>query len=82
MSEELIKLIANNEEAKNKIITLFSNKYVLPQTISSIDFYKMIKLMSNQEILYCSYLYYMLSNYDTLTLESFDDETKKKRKNP
>ena len=80
MSEELIKLIANNEEAKNKIITLFSNKYVLPQTISSIDFYKMIKLMSNQEILYCSYLYYMLSNYDTLTLESFDDEIKKEEK--
>lgn len=67
MSEDLIKLIANNEEIKNKIILLFSNKYVLPpKNISPLDFYNMIKLMDDKEIICVSYLCYMIQNYDKL----------------
>ena len=82
MSEDLIKLIANNEEIKNKIILLFSNKYVLPpKNVSPLDFYNMIKLMDNKEIIYVSYLCYMIQNYDKLNSgvinEQQEQETKK-----
>lgn len=67
MSEELIKLIANNEEIKNKIIFFFSNKYVLPtKDVTPLNFYNMIKLMDYKEITYISYLCYMIQNYNKL----------------
>lgn len=67
MSERLIKLIANNEEIKNKIILVFSNPYVLPpKDVSALDFYKMIVLMDNKEITYLSYLCYIVQIYDQI----------------
>ena len=77
MSEELIKLIANDEDAKNKIIYLFSSEYVLPSDdVSQLDFYNMIKLMDNKEISYTSYLCYMIKNYDKLNSGILDIEEK------
>ncbi len=67
LSEDLIKLIANSDEIKNKIILLFSDKYVLPpRNVSPLDFYNMIKLMDEKEIIYVSYICYMIQNYDKL----------------
>jgi len=82
MSENLIKLIANNKEIKDKIIILFSNQYVMPpKNISPIDFYNMVKLMDNNEITYVSYLCYMIQNYDQLNAgvlnEKSNQEVKK-----
>ena len=65
MSDNLIKLIANNEDIRNKIVLLFSNKKVLlPKNVSPLHFYKMIKIMDEKEILYASYLCYIVQNYE------------------
>ena len=82
MSENLIKLIANNKEIKDKIIILFSNQYIMPpKNISPIDFYNMVKLMDNNEITYVLYLCYMIQNYDQLNAgvlnEKSNQEVKK-----
>lgn len=66
ISEDLIKLIANNPGIKEKIVLLFSNDYTLPNNISQENFYKMVKLMSKDEILYVSYLMYMIENYQDM----------------
>lgn len=81
LSEDLIKLIANNEEIKNKIILLFSNKYVIPpKNVSPLDFYNMIRLMDDKEIIYVSYLCYMFQNYDKLNSGAIDGQQEKETK--
>ena len=81
MSEELIKLIANNEKIKNKIVLLFSSEYILPsKDISPLDFYNMIKLMDIKEIICVSYLCYMLQNYDKLNSEVMSEQKGKEIK--
>lgn len=76
MSEDLIRLIANNKEVKEKIILLFSKEYILPSKgISPLDFYNMVKLMNNREIAYASYLCYMIQNYDQLRTEVNRDKS-------
>lgn len=81
MSENLIKLIANDEKIKNKFVNLFSNEYILPyKNMSPFDFFNMIKLLNNMEIMYLSYLCFLIENYDKLNLETFNkisDDVKK-----
>ena len=78
MSEDLIKLIANNKEIKDKITLLFSNKYVVPpKNISPIDFYNIVKLMNNNEITYALYLCYMIQNYDQLNAGVLNGKSEK-----
>ena len=78
MSEDLIKLIANNKEIKNKIIILFSNQYIMPpKNVSPLDFYNMIKLMDNNEIIYVSYLCYIIQNYDQFNAEVINENSDK-----
>ena len=80
MSEDLIKLIANNEEIKNKIISLFSDNYILPSgNISSLDFCNMIKLMDEKEINYVLCLCYTIQNYDKLNSRVINEQQKAKR---
>ena len=79
MSEDLIKLIANNKEIRDKVIMLFSNQYIIPtKNVSPLDFYNMIKLMSNDEIIYVSYLHYMIQNYNQLVIDDNLDKDVKK----
>lgn len=81
LSEDLIKLIANNEKIKNKIVLLFSSEYILPsKDISPLDFYNMIKLMDSKEIICVSYLCYMLQNYDKLNSEVMSEQKGKEIK--
>lgn len=80
LSEELVKLIASNDEIKNKVINLFSSQYSLPtENITSQDFYNIIRMMNGEEITYISHLCYIIQNYDILNegVSSQDDETKK-----
>lgn len=78
ISEDLIKLIANNKEIKDKIILLFSNKNgILPKNVSPLDFYNMIKLMNNTELIYVSYLCYIIQNYDQLSEEAINENSDK-----
>ena len=68
LSEDLIKLIANNEEIRNKIILLFSNEYVVrPNNISPKNFYNMIMMMDLKEILFVFYICYVIENNMQLT---------------
>ena len=68
LSEDLIKLIANNEEIRNKIILLFSNEYVVkPNNISPKNFYNMIMMMDLKEILFVFYICYAIENNMQLT---------------
>lgn len=78
ISENLIKLVANNEEVNKKIQSFFNKKYILPTDISQQDFYKMIEMMSEKEISYTSGLCYMIKNYKQLNSTIIDDETKQK----
>ena len=79
MPEDLIKLIANNKEIRDKVIMLFSNQYIIPtKNVSPLDFYNMIKLMSNDEIIYVSYLHYMIQNYNQLVIDDNLDKDVKK----
>ena len=81
LSEELVKLIANNEEIKNKIISLISNKYVASTiNTSSTDFCKMIKFMNINEISYILYLLYIIENYNKLDLEVIGEKAKEDTK--
>ena len=81
LSEDLIKLIANNEEIRNKIILLFSNKYIIPpKNVSPLDFYNMIRLMDDKEIIYASYLCYMVQNYNKLNSGAIDGQQEQETK--
>lgn len=76
LSEELIKIIANDDEIKNKIKVLFSGNYVLPpKNISPKDFYSMINLMSSNEIIYSFYLCYMIQNSNKLNKGEMSEDT-------
>ncbi len=76
LSDELIKLIANDEEIRNKIVTLFTGKYVLPSwKVSPVVFCNMVKLMDSKEILYVSFLCFMLKNMDPITESKLDNKT-------
>lgn len=78
MSEDLIKLIANNKEIKEKIKLLFSNQYVVPpKNVSPLDFYNIIKLMNNNEISYVLYLCYMIQNYEQLNAGVLNEKAEK-----
>lgn len=75
ISEDLIKLIANNDRIKNKIISIFSKEYSLPSSdISPSNFCKMVKLMSEEEITYISRLWYMVKYYDNFNEKNIDDK--------
>lgn len=52
VSEELLKLIANSNEIREKTINIFSQKCFLPNDITSQNFLDMIKLMNADEIEY------------------------------
>lgn len=75
MSEDLVKLIVNNEEIRNKIISLFSKKYILPTNLPPLGFYNMITLMDAKEIVYVSHLCYLLQHYDELRANVSNKET-------
>lgn len=76
MSEDLIKLIANDESIKNKIISLFSKHCVLPSdNVTPLDFYNMIKLMDNEEITYVSCLWYMIKNLNKFKITDEEKES-------
>jgi len=79
LSEELIKLIASDDNVKQKIIDLFSQQYILPSDISANEFYNLIKTMKTKEILYISYICYLIKNYFNLDFSNFeknDEENK------
>ncbi|MGM9875474.1 MAG: hypothetical protein ACI32H_06100 [Bacilli bacterium] len=59
LSGKLIKLIVSDENIKKKIINLFSKDNFLPSNISPKNFYNMIKMMDQGEILYVSYMCYV-----------------------
>ena len=78
MSEDLIKLIANNQVIRDRVIMLFSNPYIIPtKNVSPLDFYNMIRLMNNDEIIYVSYLSYMVENYQLIVKDNLTNEAKK-----
>ncbi len=64
LSEQLIKLILDSEDVKQKMIDLFSIDFVLPKNISSNNFYDMIKLMDKDEITSILYIGLILENYE------------------
>lgn len=78
ISEDLIKLVANNEEASKKIKSIFSKQYILPKDISQQDFYKMIQILSEKEITYISEFCYLIENYKQLSSAGIYDEAEKK----
>ena len=79
LSEELIKLIASDDKIKQKIIDLFSQQYVLPSEISAHDFYSLIKTMETKEILYISYICYLVKNYFNLNFSNFEKNDEKNK---
>lgn len=74
LSEKLVKLIANDEQAKNKIITLFSEEQILLKSISASNFYNLIQMMNINEILYVIYICNIASNFYSLGLSPSKDE--------
>lgn len=78
MSEDLIRLIMNNEEIKDKIKRLLSKGYdELLENVSPLNFYNMVKLMNNDEIIYVLRLCYMIQNYNQIKKEHFNEEEQK-----
>lgn len=78
LSEELIKLITNNDEIKTKIINLFSQSYILPRNVSQKNFYNMINIMNQREIEYIGYICYMVENYEKLNMSVIQSEESEK----
>lgn len=78
LSQELIKLIVSDEEAKDKIKELFSKQYILPKSVSSNNFYDMIKNMSREEIIYMTSLCYIVDIYDKLDISNDEKNIKNK----
>lgn len=74
ITEQLVKLIANDEEVRKKIQTFFSKRYILPVSISQQEFYEMLQMMNEREMEYTSRLYYMIKNYKQLKESSADSE--------
>jgi len=67
LSEKLIKLVASDKEAKEKIITLLSKQYInYIENLKSNNFYKLIKDFDLDEIFFIAYLCHWSSNYDKL----------------
>lgn len=66
LSAPLIKLIAEDETIKSKVFNIFSQNYILPNDISQINFYYIIKLMSSNEIECVSYLCWLMKNINQL----------------
>lgn len=79
ISEELIKLIASDVTIKQKIIDLFSQNYILPNNISASDFYNLIKKMETKEILYISYICYLVKNYLNLNFANLEKDNSKNK---
>lgn len=79
LSEELLKLIASDNKVKDKIVELFSQKYILPNNISASDFYNLIKIMETNEILYISYLCYLIKNYATSDFTNLESDQSKSK---
>lgn len=73
LSEDLIKLIISDEKVKHKIVTLFSQKSIIPRDISSKEFYELITNMSASEIIYISYICYMTKYYSKLDLNGYNN---------
>ena len=80
LSEELVKLIANDEEIRKKISSLFSNYYKEITFLKPEDLYRMIKIMSEKEIIYTIYLCQMLMNYNNFPIDIRNETNKKKIK--
>ena len=74
ISEELIKLLANDEIIKKRVINILSNINIIPlNSLTPLIFCKMIKLMSEEEILYTSKLCYVIDGLDKQDM-SINDE--------
>lgn len=65
ISAPLLKLLtSNNSEYKDRLFAFIKDNYMTSlESISSKDFYNMIKLMSSSEIRYISYLCWTAKNY-------------------
>lgn len=73
MTENLLTLLINNEEARKKFSSYFSQKYYIPIDIKSKDFCRMFELMDEKEILYTSYLCYVVHNRDKINSSYIND---------
>ena len=77
LSEKLIKLVANDILAKDKLVSLLSCKYItFFRGVKANDFYQMIQQFELSEINCLVYLSYLILNYDRI--ENID---RKKAKN-
>lgn len=76
LSQELVSLIANDEEVKDKLNTIFSKPYfVLPTCVSSSTFCNMLKCMDSNEIEYVSVLSYYIEWYKDFEKNEQNDPT-------
>ncbi len=67
VSEELIKLIANDEQIKYKFEKLLSKPYILPsEDVKRETFLEMVKTMTAEEIEYVSYICWAIKNYNPI----------------
>lgn len=57
--KKLIELSASDEKIKKKTIDLFSKGYFLPSNILPQNFYNMVEMMDQREILYVTYMCYV-----------------------
>ncbi|MBQ8891626.1 MAG: hypothetical protein IJ068_02045 [Bacilli bacterium] len=64
LSEQLIKLVVNNQEIRDKLIKIISQNYIVYLNgIKSNNFYQLLNNFDLNEITYISYLCYILKNY-------------------
>ena len=74
LSEDLIKLIANDEEIKNKFVNLFSGPFIMAyKNVSAFNFFNVIKLFDDEEIMCLSIICCVIINYDIINKETFSE---------